>query len=1449
MYSFIGRCAAIILSVGAIVQSLSAQSYLSMSDIDRSAFPLMHAKCYVLNQNGEPIQGLTPGSLELTENGFSRQVTSITYPTSTTVSPISLGIMVDAYQHGDLVSAGARRAVDALRLPTSEAGITTADGSAFILQDLTTDRSTVLSAIDRLKPSFGTDLRTLFFDTYAGGVPFLAGRPNKKILLLITDLHSASFNLDTNSLWNEAAREHISVYTILLHGTDYFGYFGRISARTGGRLFDRVTTVPQIEAIVREIVLEAQYSPCTIEWRSDVSCEAARTTTLSLPELGLTTTSLYTAPPESVPALQVVPSGISFGAIATGTTVDTVVTLTAVNRPVTVWSIAADDPTFSIDAADAGQGFTILPGERRMVRIRYTAPEGRYRAARVAIESDACQAPMIHVSAGNPGQGVALHTLKLNSPNGGERFVAGGDTLVAWDGVLPQDTVRIECSTDNGNTWQMVADRVAGLRYKWNVPFAPGSSYMMRVVQMRTGTPLSGEMTLSGHAHWVTATAYNNDGSLVATGSYGESMVRIWNASTGELLNALQAFSWINTVAFSADGQRLIVADAAGNIGLWDVNTGELIRRILPAGIGGVPNASFSPNGLRIVSSGGDDKVARIWDANTGTLLMTLRGHAGAVEFAAFSPDGDRIITGSDDGTAKIWDSQSGDLLQTLPKQGSEVFTAAFSPDGGHVVTGGSDGVAKVWDLASGTVVFTLAGHSAKLTSTSFNSEGTHLLTASRDSTAKVWDLGTGKIVAALVGHTGPVCSAAFSPDGYHVVTGSIDRTARIWAVDVLPMQADGSDSLWAIIAPRTEIALRSIDMGTVPVRGRKDSLVHALICNRGEAPLHVLGVEVSGSNAEDFSVATGGGEFTLAPAECRDVIVGFVPTAVGPRHASLAVRTAGVPSGDPVELLGSGMALPLEVVASVVDFGNVAVGTTRDTLVQVLLRNTGSVPVTVTALSQLGPELAAFRVLGLKFPFTMASNEERPVRLQFAPMTIGRIGGRLAFDYIGSAVPVVISLYGVGTGAAMRIPQPSVAFEPLTCQTDAVAKVEIYNDGNSDLVVDGATFSGRDAADYTVSANVLPVTVAPQSSGTIAVDFMPRSSGDKSALLTFASNAVATSDKSVALNGHRDSVGFIASATDLSFGDLFEKASSVAMLTVTNTGTAALTWKTPVVVDRFVIESVTPGTTLPGERSEVAVRFVGGDADSVYDATLNLVENGCGEGVELHVHAKVRSLPMATLIAPDVVAVAGEVVDAPITLSNAEGLVGMGATSVSTELRFDASLLYPINGTPLGIIDGDERVIPLSLPLSADNGSVVAALHFRAALGKDSTTELRLAKSTVVGGNGTLTAVTGHFTLRSCPVRTPRAFLAGGRLALKQNYPNPATASTEFEYDLVEGGHTRLSISDISGRLLAVLIDGDYEPGSYSLAFDSSILSPGSYVYVLETPTQRLSRMMQVAK
>src|SRR5690606_35891312 len=77
------------------------------------------------------------------------------------------------------------------------------------------------------------------------------------------------------------------------------------------------------------------------------------------------------------------------------------------------------------------------------------------------------------------------------------------------------------------------------------------------------------------------------------------------------------------------------------------------------------------------------------------------------------------------------------------------------------------------------------------------------------------------------------------------------------------------------------------------------------------------------------------------------------------------------------------------------------------------------------------------------------------------------------------------------------------------------------------------------------------------------------------------------------------------------------------------------------------------------------------------------------------------------------------------------------------------------------------------------------------------------------------------------------------------ENFPNPFSGSTTIRYVIDESGHVRLSVYDLLGRLVAVLVDGVQYVGSYSVSFNASPFSSGTYVSRLETPRGNLMRKM----
>ena len=91
-----------------------------------------------------------------------------------------------------------------------------------------------------------------------------------------------------------------------------------------------------------------------------------------------------------------------------------------------------------------------------------------------------------------------------------------------------------------------------------------------------------------------------------------------------------------------------------------------------------------------------------------------------------------------------------------------------------------------------------------------------------------------------------------------------------------------------------------------------------------------------------------------------------------------------------------------------------------------------------------------------------------------------------------------------------------------------------------------------------------------------------------------------------------------------------------------------------------------------------------------------------------------------------------------------------------------------------------------------------------------------------------------GEFLTAVCSktnIKTPNCF----ELSIS-NYPNPFNPKTKIAYYLPEAGVIKLSIYNISGRLIDVIVDGWRGSGIHEFTFDGSKLPSGMYISKLTT-------------
>ena len=244
----------------------------------------------------------------------------------------------------------------------------------------------------------------------------------------------------------------------------------------------------------------------------------------------------------------------------------------------------------------------------------------------------------------------------------------------------------------------------------------------------------------------------------------------------GSLLRTLHGHNhWVNAVAITPDGKRMVSAADDQTLKVWDLRTGQELHT-LRGHSNAVHAVAITPDGEQAVSASADQTL-KVWDLRTGQELHTLRGHNDWVNAVAITHDGFQAVSASVDQTLKVWDLRTGQHLRTLRGHSHRVSSVALTPDGKQVVSASADQTLKVWDLRTGQHLRTLRGHNDWVTAAAVSPDGTQIISASIDQTVKVWDLRSGQEEKTLRGHSHRVNSVAITPDGTQVVSASMDQT------------------------------------------------------------------------------------------------------------------------------------------------------------------------------------------------------------------------------------------------------------------------------------------------------------------------------------------------------------------------------------------------------------------------------------------------------------------------------------------------------------------------------------------------------------------------------------------------------------------------------------------------------------------------------------------------
>lgn len=250
-----------------------------------------------------------------------------------------------------------------------------------------------------------------------------------------------------------------------------------------------------------------------------------------------------------------------------------------------------------------------------------------------------------------------------------------------------------------------------------------------------------------------------------------------WDLTTGRQLDHFETGDVIALfTSIVCDEARLLLKPKFGNVGVWSIPDGRLIRAhpVEPR----IQGASLGSDGERYFAWDSDGNItAWPYDPNRDSIVFR---HQRPIKQLVQSKDARRILTCSFDRTTRLWDIESGEeLLRIQTKHGAE--GCLLTEDQKQIVTWEVGGVIRVYNVRDKSMSLAYR-HGGSIHVCLLSNMQRRIISIGWDTPPKIWRYDDDASPIELQ-HKGVVAGATLTKDESRLLTWGEDGIVRMWSL------------------------------------------------------------------------------------------------------------------------------------------------------------------------------------------------------------------------------------------------------------------------------------------------------------------------------------------------------------------------------------------------------------------------------------------------------------------------------------------------------------------------------------------------------------------------------------------------------------------------------------------------------------------------------------------